>query len=385
MKKLFAIAIILLSFHLMVSCSELFVSNCDNDINKNNAYHDQENNDLGGEANEIIDDSTNKVLDKKDEDEIGSLIGATTPEDGDHNNKNDQSSGDQANNEDSAPSDKEESAQDYPEIPTDIKFVTTFSGKYIYSDQAYMGVVLPNGVRYDVKSASEIGLINRVISTSKYHREDVVENLTFNMFDEDISLEYMNSYICDGDVCEAIRKYENVNQYKGRERTMYKFSSATNQLIYYYDPDIESNGRISEEEALSIGITFIESQLGEGYLSHYSRSSSGPYDGKYSFTFTRELCGFPTTDQVKVVVAFSGELVMYRINHLGLYDQFEDTFTVADVENTCNELLFALYDAGINVPGGGYASFVLNDDGILYMALHCSNGRSYYTELEKIG
>lgn len=274
---------------------------------------------------------------------------------------------------------KDDPDQEDP-LPPVVEYLEVTPGKYLYFGNAMMGVGGNNGgVAYALKGVEELGLIDRFPKTQKVVYEELKGTRVFNMLGKDVVIEYIFSYECVGEVGDEVKKYENVHVYRGEGNSSYQFSAVTGQLVRYYNPQGEDNAD-GETDPEIVHKRFIESQLGEGILDSYERHFTANNRG-YDYTFSKKIAGFNTTERISVGINFHGELTFYLIQHLGAYDQYIDNVSTEDIAYTVDVVSDTLYLAGVKMGSYAGTEFVLDANGVLYVAVSYANGRTYYSEI----
>ena len=268
-------------------------------------------------------------------------------------------------------------------LPPVVEYLEVAPGKFIYRGGGTMGVGGNNGnVTYALKGLEELGLINEFPKTQKVVYEELKGTRVYHMLGKDVVIEYIFSYECVGEVGDEVKKYENVHVYRGEGNSSYQFSAVTGQLVRYYNPQGEDNAD-GETDPEIVHKRFIESQLGEGILDSYERHFTANSRG-YDYTFSKKIAGFNTTERISVGINSHGELTFYLIQHLGAYDQYIDNVSIEDIAYTVDMVLGALYWAGVKTGGYYGTSFVLDANGVLYVAVCCYN-RTFYSEVLDAG
>ncbi len=278
--------------------------------------------------------------------------------------------------------DKDDPDEEDP-LPPVVEYLEVAPGKFIYRGGGMLGVGGNNGnVTYALKGLEELGLIDEFPKTQKVVYEELKGTRVFNILGKDVLLEYLSSKVCVGEVGDEVKKYENVHRYRGEGGSIYEFSAVTGQLVRYYNLQGEDNVD-GETDPEIVHKRFIESQLGEGILDSYERRFTASRDG-YDYTFIKKIAGFGTTERISVSLNSHGELTFYLIQHLGAYDEYIDNVSIEDIAYTVDVVSDTLYLAGVKMGGYYGTSFVLDANGVLYVAVCYYNG-TFYSEVLDAG
>ena len=271
--------------------------------------------------------------------------------------------------------------------PPEIKYVKSYSGKYIYSDGGNLSAGNSNGQYKYVYQSLSGRFLDFGITGNKEVLDDVDKTKEITIGGKKVELTYVYSKISEFEEGSVQQKYIDRHVYQATDGTsaIYEFSIQNGKLLTYdyLSGAQNAEGGTAESRAKEIALSFLRDQVGEKYSEYemYGGKYTNPWGGdRFHYTFVRCIHGYHTSDQIQILLSGSGKVCVYYADVQGVFDDYEDILTKDLLDATLFELNDSVYGYGKNLTD--MATVYIDENCNLYMGVKTTLGYEFYIEID---
>jgi len=227
-------------------------------------------------------------------------------------------------------------------------YLITDSGRYVYCDQR------DSDIEFQYRSMKEVNPVEERVfypyDSYKDETNDATRKLTFNGRETEVQYKESRSY--NGEASSLHSLYYNCDfYYDEQSKTTFQYLQDTGLLVWcnrsMTDQEKNVSPRLSAEEATYIANRFFTEQLGSDWYGKYELNrevvwSGGQFAKYYRVDYTKEIHGYKTKDEISVCVSALGDVLYYDASYAGLFEGYEDIYTLEMIQAAETDLLDAM-------------------------------------------
>lgn len=264
------------------------------------------------------------------------------------------------------------------QIDSGERFLVTEDGRYVFC--AYQNESLSDRKdTYKYKDYQELNLVSSQSSHS-YVDETKDKDRKYRFGEDEVTIEYVKSFVSPKENSPLISKYNNYDVYKDSSGKMYHILADNDQLIKYVDNTDIGQGTITDigqDRAVKIANAFLIEHLGVEVFNTYAINEkiSVMFD-KYWISYMKYVYGYATTDEIVVCVNVDGSVSSYTGLYVSLYDEISNDVNLETIQDAEDQLLEALYSAQLNNLTVVSKKIEIDENGELCIALYVTHGKN---------
>ncbi len=232
-------------------------------------------------------------------------------------------------------------------------YLITNLGRYVYCDER------SRDIEFQYRSIKDVNPVEELVfypyDSYKDETKDATRKLTFN--GRETEVKYRETQRYNGEASSLHSLYYNRDLYYDEQsKTSFRYLEDTGLLIWcnrsMTDQERNTSPRLSAEEATYIANRFFTEQLGADWYGEYELDSEVVWSGAqftkyYRVDYTKEIHGYKTKDQISVCVSALGDVLYYDASYAGLFEGYEDIYTLEMIQAAETDLLEAVDRLGL--------------------------------------